>query len=141
MTEYALIKLIHLGALVFWLGPALGAWFVLKAVEDGSYKPNSVVEKVSDLFFVSIILEHLAFLVLLITGFIMANKYDLFDSLWLQQKLMVVFFIIVPLEILDVLLGNWIASHASKKYTNNKIKKPGKALACVYIMGFLLRLH
>lgn len=123
MSEYGIIKLVHLGALVFWLGPPLGAWLVLKTVEDGSYKPNSLAKRVSRVFYLTVILEHLAFISLLATGFLMAFKYDLLGAAWLSQKIFIVLLVIVPLEIFDVLLGNWIASTASKKlYAGRPLK-------------------
>lgn len=115
MNEYAILKLVHLGALVFWLGPPLGAWLVLRAVEDGTYRPGSLAKKVSRVFYMTVIVEHIAFLALLVTGFLMAFKYDLLSSVWLTQKLCIVFLVVMPLEIADVFLGNWIASRASRK--------------------------
>jgi hypothetical protein len=117
------IKLVHLGALVFWLGPPLGAWLVLRTVEDGSYQQGSLAEKVSRVFYLTVILEHVAFIALLATGFLMALKYDLMESVWLNQKIFIVFLVVVPLEVADVLLGNWIASTASKKlYAGEPLK-------------------
>lgn len=123
MSEYGIIKLVHLGALVFWIGPPIGAWLVLRAVEDGSYRPGSLAEKVSRIFYLTVILEHLAFVVLLATGFLLAFQYELLGSPWLTQKLYIVFLIVVPLEIADVFLGNWVASAASKKlYSAEPVK-------------------
>lgn len=123
MSEYGIIKLVHLGALVFWLGPPLGAWLVLKAVEDGSYKPGSLAEKVSRVFYLTVVVEHVAFIALLVTGFLMAFRYDLMGAAWLNQKIYIVFLVVVPLEIADVLLGNWIASTASRKlYAGKPLK-------------------
>lgn len=115
MIEYGLLKFIHIGALIFWLGPPLGAWLVFKAVEDGRYLPNSVAAKVSRVFFITLIIEHVAFLLLLISGFAIATQYQLFGNEWLTTKLYIVLLVIVPLEIIDVLLGNWLASRASKR--------------------------
>lgn len=115
MSEYGILKLVHLGALIFWLGPPLGAWLVFRAVEDGSYEPGSLAERVSRVFYLTVIIEHIAFIVLLATGFLMAFKYNLFEAAWLTQKIYVVFLVVVPLEIADILLGNWVADRASKK--------------------------
>ncbi len=124
MSEYGIIKLLHLGALVFWLGPPLGAWLALKAIEDGTYQPGSLAARVSRVFYLTVIVEHVAFIVLLVTGFLMAFKFHLLESLWLTQKLYIVFLVVVPLEIADVILGNWIASSASKKlYAGDTLKR------------------
>ena len=128
MSEYGILKLIHLGALVFWLGPPLGAWLVFKAVEDGSYQPGSLAQKVSRVFYLTVIVEHIAFVALLVTGYLMALKYDLLGAVWLEQKLYIVVLVVVPLEILDLFLGNWVASKASAKlYANRPISKWEKA--------------
>lgn len=124
LNEYAVLKLIHIGALIFWLGPALGAWLVLKALENNVDINNNLLAKVSKTFFLTVILEHIAFIVLLITGFILAFRYGFLNSGWLNQKLIIVLFIIVPLEIIDVLLGNWVASQASRKlYAGQSISR------------------
>lgn len=115
MIEYSIVKLVHLGALIFWLGPALGAWLVLISIEDGTYQADSIAAKVSRVFFLMIIVEHVAFVILLSTGLYMAFQFGFMASGWLTQKLYLVFWVVVPLELLDVLLGNWIASKASKK--------------------------
>ncbi|GLQ29989.1 hypothetical protein [Litoribrevibacter albus] len=110
-----MLKLVHLGALVFWLGPPFGAWLVLKFVAPLSTYTDPVAAKVSRVFYWTIILEHIAFAVLLITGFTLALKYGLMGAQWLDQKLLIVFLLVIPLEIIDVCLGNWIAARASKK--------------------------
>lgn len=123
MTEYGILKLIHIGALVFWVGPPLGAWLVLKAVEDGSYQPNTLTERVSRIFYLTIILEHVAFITLVSTGFLLALEFGFLGAEWLTQKILLVCLVVIPLEILDILLGNWIASSASKKlYAGKPLK-------------------
>lgn len=115
MIEYSLLKLLHLGALIFWLGPPLGAWLVLKVVERDASLSDPVAAKVSKVFYWMVFLEHIAFAVLLATGFTLALKYGLMGADWLQQKLWIVLLVVVPLEVIDVLLGNWIAARASQK--------------------------
>lgn len=124
VSEYGVNKLVHLGALVFWLGPALGAWWVLRTVENGSYAPGSVAEKVSRVFYRTVIVEHVAFIVLLVTGFLMATQYGLMGTEWVRQKLAIVLLVVVPLEIVDVILGNWVASTASSKLYAGKPLSP-----------------
>lgn len=122
--DYAVLKFIHLGALIFWLGPALGAWLVLKAVETGTYQPGSQAETVSRVFYLTVLLEHVAFVVLLATGLLMAVRYPWMGADWLNQKLYLVFLVLVPLEIVDIALGNWIASSASRKlYAGKPLKR------------------
>ncbi len=125
MTEYSVVKLVHLGALVFWLGPALGAWIVLKATENKvkdnrALSSHPLFKEINRIFYLMVAVEHLAFAALLISGFYMAYLYQWFHHDWLVQKLWVVFLIIVPLEIVDIALGNWLVSNASKKLFNEQ---------------------
>ena len=113
MTDYFVLKLFHLGALILWLGPAFGAWLVTLAVQ--SSPENNTRLLVYQRFYLIVALEHLAFLVLLVTGFLMALRYQMFSVGWLTEKLVLVFLVVVPLEILDLVLGNWLAPRAEGK--------------------------
>ena len=115
MIEYGLAKIIHLDALIFWLGPPLGAWFALKAIDSKEFVSGSVVEKVNEVFYLTLILEHVAFVALIASGVYLAVAFNMLSGDWLKQKLLIIGIIVVPLEILDVLLGNWLANTASKK--------------------------
>lgn len=113
--EYSLLKLIHLGSLILWLGPAFGSWLVLKAIDSGHSYTNTTAAKVSRAFFLTITLEHIAFVLLLVSGAVMALKYGLFETTWLQQKILIIAVIVIPLEIIDIFVGNWVALKASEK--------------------------
>ena len=121
MSEYGIIKLVHLGAFLFWLGPPLGAWLVWRSVEGGYSWLDCGKSKQS--FFLTLILEHVAFIALLVSGFFMAVKYDLLGAVWLAQKLHIVILLVVPLEVVDIFLGNWVASRASTKLYSGKVLK------------------
>lgn len=134
--EYSILKLFHIGALILWLGPALGAWLVFKAVEKEEISP--VTEKVNRVFFAMITIEHIAFVVLLATGFMMAMTAGWFSAgmsgaPWLSQKLMVIGLIIIPLEIVDLVLGNWLALKASNSmYSGEAINQKQKRWLEIY---------
>ena len=115
MTDYALLKTLHIAALIFWLGPALGAWFVLVGTKASTQYDNPTASTISRIFFHLITLEHIAFLILVSTGLGMAFKFQLFSAPWLQQKLWIVFVLVIPLELIDIWLGNWMAAKVSKK--------------------------
>ncbi len=104
---YSVLKLIHLGALVFWLGPALGSWLVLRYSQKKTGELSETTSLVYKVFFFTLTLEHIAFVTLLSTGFLMAYTYHLFSLEWLQYKLAIVLLVIIPLEIIDIWLGNW----------------------------------
>lgn len=105
--SYTLLKLIHIGAFLFWLGPALGAWFVLKYSQKQTGETSATTSLIYRVFFFTIWLEHIALLVLLTTGVMMAIQYSMFEMVWFQQKLLVIMYLIIPLEIIDIWLGNW----------------------------------
>lgn len=140
MSEYALLKLLHLGALVFWLGPPLGAWLVLKGIESGLAAGDTALARVNRVFFLTLILEHVAFVVLLATGFTLVYRYQLFGPQWLDQKLVIVLLVIVPLEIVDVLLGNWVASQASGKLHAGKPLKSWETRGLALYHGTFTRI-
>jgi len=83
--EYALVKVLHLGALVFWLGPPLGAWLMLRRAQQTIKDPQQLYQHYR-LFYRLIALEHVALFVLLGSGVWMAVNYSWFESPWLQQK-------------------------------------------------------
>lgn len=100
------LKLIHIGALIFWLGPSLGAWFVLLAMRKQLGEFTPATHLAYRLFIKMLILEHIAFVVLLATGIgMIACLYD-HPAHWLQWKLLIVFAVIIPLEIADIWYGN-----------------------------------
>lgn len=140
MIEYAILKLVHLGALIFWLGPPIGAWLVFKYVNFDTSPANPVAAKVSRVFFFTVILEHIAFVFLLATGFTLAYRYQMFGAEWLNQKLYLLFLIILPLEIADVYLGNWVAARASAKLGRGENLKPWEAKCLVFYHGFFTKL-
>jgi len=140
LNEYALIKLVHLGALIFWLGPPFGAWLVLKVVEKRGISQDPVAAKVSQMFFATIVLEHVAFIVLLGTGFTLAYRYQLWGAEWLSQKLFLVLMVIVPLELIDIVLGNWIARQAATKLYQGKVLRSWERRGLVFYHGIFTKL-
>jgi uncharacterized membrane protein len=100
------LKLIHISALIFWLGPSLGAWFVLLAMRKQQGEFTTATHLAYRIFIKMLILEHIAFVVLLATGISMiACLYD-HPASWLQWKLLIVVVVIIPLEIADIWYGN-----------------------------------
>lgn len=118
--EYALLKLVHLGALVFWLGPALGAWMVLTYAQRARTLDSEALAAISRVFFFTLIIEHVAFIALICSGLLMAMTFGYFEAPWLQQKLWIVCGVLVPLELVDIVLGNFMASSASRRLYGGK---------------------
>lgn len=104
---YVTLKILHLGSLIMWLGPAIGSWLVLRYVQHQEGELSAVTQKVYRVFFWTITLEHIALCSLLLSGATMAFHYGFIATPWLQQKLWLVLLIIVPLEVVDIWLGNW----------------------------------
>ncbi len=114
MIEYSLVKLIHLGALIFWLGPALGSWIVLKVCQhDGIAK--EALARLHRAFITTVVIEHVAFAALLVSGAYLAFNFNMQTLPWLQFKLAIVGIVLIPLEVIDVWLANFkIAKIAPK---------------------------
>ncbi|WP_018693722.1 hypothetical protein [Algicola sagamiensis] len=104
---YHLAKIIHISAVIFWLGPALGSWLTLRKVRKhiGEHHPATYV--VYKGFFITLVIEHIALIVMLTSGLTLAFKFGFFHHSWLQAKLMLIVLIIIPLEILDIWYGNF----------------------------------
>lgn len=104
---YSLLKVIHIGSLIMWIGPALGSWLVLRYFQQHQGEMSSGTSLVYKVFFLTLTLEHLALCTLFVSGAWMAFGYGWTDMPWLQNKLWLVLLLIVPLEIVDIWLGNW----------------------------------
>lgn len=100
------LKISHIGALIFWLGPSLGAWFCLLALRKYAGEFSSSTQKIYHVFIKMLIVEHIAFILLLISGFGMAFFWFGFQQAWIQWKLLIILLFIVPLEIVDIWYGN-----------------------------------
>src|SRR6187551_1281104 len=103
---FVALKILHIGSLIFWLGPSLGAWFVLLALRKHEGEITPATHLAYRIFIKMIILEHVAFVALIASGIGMACLVFGFNQPWLQWKLLIILFLIVPLEILDIWYGN-----------------------------------
>ena len=103
---FAFLKIIHIGSLIFWLGPSLGAWCCLLVLRKQEGEFSSATQRLYQVFIKLLIVEHLAFMALLASGFWMAKTWFGFQQPWLQWKLLIILCLIVPLELLDIWYGN-----------------------------------
>ncbi len=103
---FVALKIIHIGSLIFWLGPSLGTWLLLLALRkhQGEFTPATHLGY--KVFIQMLILEHVAFAVLLASGIGMACLIYSFGPAWIQWKLMIILLVIIPLEIADIWIGN-----------------------------------
>lgn len=100
------LKILHLGSLIFWLGPSLGAWFVLLATRKHVGEITPAAHLAYRIFIKLLIVEHVAFVALIISGVGMAHLVFGFNQPWLQWKLLIILLFVVPLEVLDIWYGN-----------------------------------
>lgn len=103
---FVALKILHIGSLVFWLGPSLGAWFILMAMRKQLGEITPATHLAYRVFIKMLILEHVAFVALIVSGIGMAILVFGFTQPWLQWKLLIILLLIVPLEILDIWYGN-----------------------------------
>lgn len=106
IDAFIALKILHIGSLIFWLGPSLGAWFILMAVRKQLGEITPATHLAYRVFIKMLILEHVAFVVLIASGISMAILVFGFNQPWLQWKLLIILLLIVPLEILDIWYGN-----------------------------------
>ncbi len=106
MELFFALKLLHLGALIFWLGPSLGAWLVLLALRRHQGELTPATHLAYRVFLQMLMVEHVAFVVLLATGAAMVWLVYSLQLPWLQWKLLLVLGLVIPLEIADIWYGN-----------------------------------
>lgn len=106
IDTFIALKIVHIGSLIFWLGPSLGAWFILMAMRKQLGEITPATHLAYRIFIKTLILEHVAFIALLASGIGMAILVFGFNQAWLQWKLLIILLLIIPLEILDIWYGN-----------------------------------
>lgn len=106
IDAFIALKILHIGSLVFWLGPSLGAWFILMAMRKQLGEITPATHLAYHVFIKMLILEHVAFVALIASGIGMAILIFGFNQPWLQWKLVIILLLIIPLEILDIWYGN-----------------------------------
>ncbi|GAA6154225.1 hypothetical protein [Pseudoteredinibacter isoporae] len=130
--DYTLVKILHIGALIMWLGPPLGAWLMLRQAKAACEDDTQLFEQYR-LFYRLIALEHVALLFLLGSGLWLASQYALWPSPWLQQKLILVFAVLVPIELVDLVLANVLLPRIhQKQYDGGRLTTWQQTLQSVY---------
>jgi len=103
-----LLKLLHLGGLILWLGPSGGAWLFLRVARRRlDPKGKEYLDLYRD-FLPFFWVEHAGLLLLLGSGtaIVLTYDYPVFDWFWLGLKLALVLGVILPIEILDISFGH-----------------------------------
>ena len=101
---FPIVKVIHLGALVIWLGPSGGAWMVLMLARHKAGEPSLVTHYLYRGFFQMLWLEHLGFFTLIASGAVLLGMYGFgaLEATWLKVKLALVLLVIIPIEVPDL---------------------------------------
>ena len=99
---FALLKSVHIASLIFWLGPSLGAWWLLRATTHRFGEPSITSQFLYQMFIKVAGIEHLALISLLTSGLLMGAMTDGFAQSWLWLKLCFVAVIVIPLEVIDI---------------------------------------
>ena len=105
MSEAMLVtalKLTHLAALILWLGPGIGAWWMLRRALFRFDDPSMVSHFLYRAFLRLMWLEHIALAALLGSGATLALLTHAHESDWLRYKLLLVALVVLPLEIIDI---------------------------------------
>ena len=99
---FVVFKTIHIASLIFWLGPSLGAWWLLRATTHRFGEPSITSQFLYQMFIKVAGIEHLALISLLTSGLLMGAMTDGFAQSWLWLKLCFVAVIVIPLEVIDI---------------------------------------
>ncbi len=127
---YAALKIIHILALILWLGPAIGAyWILLKMGDHVSSQQRLVMERAYEFV---LRVEHFAFLIVIASGLgllhVIGSVFLKVD--WFLTKLYLIAGIVL-IEIFDIYLSHFLfrrlirksgepSSQAWKQFTKNR---------------------
>lgn len=103
---FPVLKVLHISALVFWLGPTLGSWWILQMGRQAWGEEHATTRVLYYLFLKTLWIEHMALGLLLATGVAMGAIYYGLDTPWLRTKLLLIGVVLLPLEIMDIWLGH-----------------------------------
>ena len=107
---YAMAKLIHVVAVILWIGPPLGAYALVVSAYRGGDKARIVwAERECERV---LVIEHVAFFLLLASGVMMTVSLGegALSMSWLRNKL-----VLVALVVLFELFDMWLAHHVFKR--------------------------
>jgi hypothetical protein len=101
---FPIVKVMHIGGLILWLGPSGGAWLVLMITRREVGDPSLVSHYLYLGFLRMLWVEHLGFVVMIGSGVALLSMYG-FSAIgmtWLHWKLALVLGIVIPIEVADM---------------------------------------
>jgi uncharacterized membrane protein len=104
--NYNLLKLLHIIGIVTWLGPSLGGYYM---IIFSFLTHQSEIELWLRQEYLSLVyIEIAGFLVIVLSGLLMliSSKWALLSQLWLRIKGLIVIFIFIPLELIQLYIYN-----------------------------------
>ena len=109
---YRLAKLTHIAALVIWLGPSSGGYYLIVTSEMGGN--SSVALWLREEYLALIHLEALGLLLLVTSGVVMlfTAQRPLIRELWFRVKVTIVAVIFIPIEVIQLYLYHRYVSSA-----------------------------
>ncbi len=135
---YSILKITHIISLIFWLGPSLGAWWILRSTTHRFGEP-SITSQFLYLAFLRITwIEHAALFMLISTGLALAFISNSYTEDWFILKALLITTIILPIELVDVwfchikLPGIFNLRHPSRPYADME-----KSLLTLYHHRFI----
>jgi hypothetical protein len=105
---FPLIKLLHLGGLILWLGPSGGAWLLVqlskRRLDQQSIEYNELYRDFTKFFWV----QHLGLFLLLGSGVLLLSMYGntALSWTWIQLKIALVLCVLLPIELMDMWFGH-----------------------------------
>lgn len=108
---YKTAKLFHIAGLVLWLGPGTGGYILFLFAR---YKHMAASELLILRGYIRLVdIEAASLLILIISGAVMRSSAPaLKEAVWLKWKLLVVFFIFLPLEAANLYICHSLIANA-----------------------------
>ena len=122
-----IVKVIHLGGLILWLGPSGGAWLLVQLSKRRLDQQSDEYHELYRDFLKFFWVEHLGLFLLMGSGLLLLTMYgsSALEWTWLQVKIALVLCVIIPVEALDIWFGHvrLPRQFSTKKHNTHSGKK------------------
>jgi hypothetical protein len=102
--KYNIFKLLHILGIVTWLGPSLGGYYMIIFSLLSNQREIELWLRQEYLFLVHI--ESAGLLLIVLSGILMviSTSWTLLKQFWLRMKILIVFLVFVPFELIQLYL-------------------------------------